>query len=349
MRERTPLDARTWLVWAVIAATVTMMTRNPLYTALLFLLSRVVDESCAGPNSDLELPVWRISLAILLFSGAFSAVFVHQGQTIVLRLPPSWPLIGGPITAEAFLLGLGNGLVVATLFSLFVAFNRIVPVTALARLAPRAFQDLGVVVLIALTYVPETMRHVERVREAQAVRGHQIERIGDWRPLIIPLLIGGMERALMLAEAMVARGFGAARSQRQSSGALVGLAVALSLVLAGWVVSLWWGWSGWLLLGLGLLLLAILLWRGGRRTTATRYRPSRWGASDVIVVAAALLPLLLVVMPLPLVAQDTTAFSPFPRLHLPPFDALLGFSFLLFAVPVAVPTGSRSQSKRGRL
>lgn len=333
MRDRTLLDARTWLVWSVIAATVTMVTRNPLYTAILFLVSRVVDQSCSDEGSELELPVWRISLAILLFSGAFSAVFVHQGQTIVLRLPPSWPLIGGPITAEAFLLGLGNGFVVAALFSLFMAFNRIVPVTALARLAPRAFQDLGVVVLIALTYVPETMRHVERVREAQAVRGHRIERIGDWRPLVIPLLIGGMERALMLAEAMVARGFGAARGQRQSSGALVGLAVALSLVLAGWVVSLWWGWSGWLLLGLGLLLLAVLLWRGGRRTTATRYRPARWGRWDSIVVAVALLPLLLVVVPLPAVAQDTLTFSPFPRASLPPFDPLLGFSCLLFVAP----------------
>ena len=39
----------------------------------------------------------------------------------------------------------------------------------LARLAPRAFQDLGIVLLVALTYIPETARQVaERVRHAIA-------------------------------------------------------------------------------------------------------------------------------------------------------------------------------------
>lgn len=345
MKDRTGLDARAWLIWVIVAATMAMMTRNPLYAGLLFLVSRLIDQNCAGEGSQLDFPVWRLSLAILLFSGAFSAAFVHQGGAILFRLPPSWPLIGGAITLEAFLIGLGNGLVLATLFSFFVAFNRIVPVSALARLAPRAFQDLGVVVLIALTYVPETLRHVERVREAQAVRGHRIKRVTDWRPLIIPLLIGGMERALTLAEAMVARGFGAARGQSHSALALGGLAVALSLVLAGWVVSLWWGLSGWLLLGLGLLLLAVLLWRGGRRRTSTRYRPGLWGWKESLVVGAVLLPLLLAVLPLPFVSRDSLTFSPLPRLVWPPFDALLGISLLLFLVPAGA---CRNQPKRDK-
>ena len=84
-------------------------------------------------------------------------------------------------------------------------------------MAPRAFYDLGVVVLIALTYVPQTMQQWQRIREAQAIRGHRWRGVRDWQPLVIPLFIGGLERAMALAEAMVARGYGATARRQQNS------------------------------------------------------------------------------------------------------------------------------------
>jgi energy-coupling factor transport system permease protein len=178
-----------------------------------------------------------------------------------------------------------------TLLSFFVAFNRIVPVSALARLAPRALQDFGVVVLISLTYVPETVRHMRRIREAQAVRGHQVRGLRDWQPLVVPLLVGGMERAMALAEAMVSRGFGAARGRRQPPWVLAGLATALVFILAGWMLLLWWGWPGWMLLIAGAASIVALLWHAGKRAPATRYRPRPWQAQDMLLLLVALLPL----------------------------------------------------------
>ena len=61
---------------------------------------------------------------------------------------------------------------------------------------------------IAITFVPQTVTRFTEIREAQALRGHRVRRIGDLLPLIIPLLAGGMERSMDLAEAMEARGYG---------------------------------------------------------------------------------------------------------------------------------------------
>lgn len=347
--EQMAFDARAWLVWVLSAAAVTMIVRNPLYTLILLLVSRIVDAACSRPHSDLQLPFWRIAGLILLFSGLFSAHFIHQGDLVLLRLPSGWPLVGGPITVEALAAGAANGLLLLTLLSFFVAFNRIVPVSALARLAPRAFQDLGVVVLISLTYVPETVRHMRRIREAQAVRGHQVRGLRDWQPLVVPLLVGGMERAMALAEAMVSRGFGAARGRRQPPWVLAGLAAALVFILAGWVLLLWWGWPGWMLLIAGAASIVALLWHAGKRAPATRYRPRPWQTQDTLLLLAALLPLGLSLFPLPAGGREALFWSALPRLTWPPFDPLLGVAFLLLAIPaVAGRPQRRTAAREGR-
>lgn len=336
MKERPYFDARAWTVWLLSAAAVTMLTRNPLYTLLLLLASRVVDDSCADPDSELQLPLGRLAFVILLFSAAFNALFVHQGETVIARLPAGWPLVGGPITLEAMVYGLETGLMLLALLSFFLAFNRIVPVNVLARLAPRAFQDLGVVLLIALTYVPETARNVRRIREAQAVRGHRLKSVWDWRPLMVPLLVGSLERAMMLAEAMVARGFGATRRRQQSARALAALAVGLGLILIGWVLALWWGTIGWTIALGGVALLVFQVWRSGRLVEATRHRAEPWTRWDTLVVISSFIPLAALVL-LPLIGgQPVGSYSPYPRLQLPPFHSLLGSSFLLFVTPAIV-------------
>jgi energy-coupling factor transport system permease protein len=331
MRKRL-FDPRGWLVWVVAAAATTMLTRNPLYTILLFLISRLVDQFCGDEGEDLRLPLGRLGVVILAFSAAFNAMFVHQGQTVLFRLPAQWPLVGGPITLEATVYGLESGLILLTLISIFLTFNRAVPVAELARLSPRAFQDLGVVVLVALTYIPETMRHVRRIREAQAVRGHRLNGVRQWRPLVVPLLIGSLERAMSLAEAMVARGYGATAGKRQSPAVLATLALGLCLVLGGWVVALWWGTAGWLLLGAGMLLIVLVVWRRGRSVEVTRYGDRGWQKADTMMLVAALLPLGTVVF-LRLVGSDSLYYNPYPELSLPPFDPLIGSALLLYLTP----------------
>ncbi len=331
-------DTRAWLIWVTAAAAVGMLAHNPLYSALLLLVSRLVEWTCGRRDAALDMPMGhktmlRLAAAIFVFSGLYTGLFVHVGDTTLVTIPEGVPLISGPITLESLLSGFSNGLLLLVLLSFFFAFNRVVTADRLARLAPRAFQDLGIVVLVALTYVPETARHVRRIREAQAVRGHRIEGLRDWQPLLIPLLVGGLERAMALAEAMVARGFGAT-NRTPLSGRLLGvLALGMGLTFGGWIIALWWEAPGWMLMALGIVSVLGVMWAAGRGVQATRYRRRPWQTRDSLLVAASLAPVVFLVLPLNLVAQESMSFSFMNGLRWPPFEPLVGFLLLLYALP----------------
>lgn len=339
--KRMNLDTRAWLVWVLAAAAVTMAARNPLYSILLLAVSRLVEADQGRPDGALSLRLgWpaaaRLALLVLLFSGLFVALFVHSGDTVLFWIPKEIPLVGGPFTLEAFFNGAANGLLLLTLLSFFITFNRVVPADRLARLAPRAFQDLGIVLLVALTYIPETARQVQRIREAQAVRGHRIRGLRDWQPLLIPLLVGGLERAMALAEAMVARGFGATRRTAMARSGVGALAAAMCLTFGGWVVALWWSWPGWLLMALGAMLLAATIWSAGRDVAVTHYRRRPWQMRDTALVLASLAAAAALLVPNGLVDERTMTVNFLNGLHWPPFDAAAGLFLIFFAAPAVV-------------
>ena len=327
-------DPRAWVVWLLAGGLLALSTRNPLYLLLLLIISRVVHGACAVPGAAaLRLPFWRLAGAILLFSTLFNLLTAHVGETELAALPDGWWLIGGPLTLEAAVYGFITGLSLITLLALFLAFNAIVPTTELAGLTPAALFELGLVLLVAITYVPETARQFQRIREAQAIRGHRLRGLRDWRPIAIPLLVGGLERALNLAETMVARGYGATEQvgipQRTRLLLLLGLALAL-----GGALRLSWGATdGWALIAAGVVAVA-LAYRGlSRRVARTRYRPRRWTWADTAIVVAALLPLALLWLPL---SGGGLGYAPYPRLSAPPFSVVAGALLLGLAAPAAL-------------
>jgi energy-coupling factor transport system permease protein len=220
-----------------------------------------------------------------------------------------------------------------TLLVIFTTLNNVVSTAELVRLTPRALHDMGVVVLIALTYLPETTRQLRRIREAQAIRGHRISGWRDWRPVLIPLLIGGLERAMGVAEVMISRGYGAAADARQPLTHQLALTAGLLAAFAGWVLSFWLGWPGWVLMGLGLAIILALLWRLGQQTPHTRYRPRSWTKWDTGLAVTAVISLLLV-----LTNPSTLNYSPYPALAIPLFDPFVGLGLLLLVFPAVVAT-----------
>jgi energy-coupling factor transport system permease protein len=336
------LDARGWAIWVLATAVLTMIIRNPFYMVIIFLAARLVAAEWGRVANPLPLPFWRIGLLMLTFSALFNGLFAPLGGTTLFNLP-NWPLIGGPVTLESILFGLINGFILWTLLAVFLALNAIVPAHQLVRLTPRAFHDLGVVMLIALTYLPETTRHLQRIREAQAVRGHRLRSWRDWPPILLPLLIGGLERAMQLAETMVARGYGAAHDVGQRGRVRLLLTVTLALAFGGWLTLLWQRpFLGGGLLAAATLLIGALLWQMGRRTQTTRYRPARWRWPDTLLVATAVIPLALVWLPWPGLDRTSLYYSPYPALSWPSFSPLLGLGLALLALPAfAVTTKTR--------
>ncbi|MFL7840451.1 MAG: energy-coupling factor transporter transmembrane component T [Candidatus Promineifilaceae bacterium] len=322
-----------WVVWLSSAAILTLIMRNPLYLIILLLVARVVQNACGEDHTALKISLWRLSAVIMVFSILFNLLLVHVGQTVLFRLPQNLWLIGGPLTLEAVIYGAVSALILITLLALFMAFNSIVSTSDLIAVIPRALANVGVVILIAVSYVPETLDHLQRVREAQALRGHRIRGLRDWQPIIIPLLVGGLERSMNLAETMVARGYGATSGEQLAARTRAMMLAGLILIFGGWILSFSHWLPGWLLILSGGGFLALAYYEQGRRIKRTRYKISRWQTQDWLLVLISLLPLLLILLPFPAVSEDSITYSPYPLAKIPQFNPLVGLAIALLAAP----------------
>jgi len=326
--------AQAWGVWLLAGGALVLATRNPLFLLLLLAISRVTQATCATGPAGSRLRYGRIAAFILVFATLFNLLTAHVGETVLLTLPAGWWLIGGPITLEAAVYGFITGLGLVTLLSFFVAFNAIVPTGELIGLVPAALYELGLVLLLAITYAPETGRQLQRIREAQAIRGHRVRGLRDWRPIVIPLLVGGLERAMNLAETMVARGFGAVAHVATPWRVRLGLLAGLALTLAGALRLAWAGADGWALIGAGAVAVGLAYRALSRDVRRTRYRPRPWTTADTAIVVGALLPLVLL-LPLLALAGAGLAYEPYPRLSLPAFSPWAGLLLRGLATPAA--------------
>jgi len=325
------LDARAGLIWSLTVLVVASSTRNPLYVMLMLLCAMVVERASAPARSRGWPASLRFALVAIPLAALFSGLTVRFGDTPIVALPEWIPVIGGPVTAEALASGAINGLILTTIFTAFAAFNQATPARDLVRLAPRAFHQTGVVMSIALTFVPQTTRSLRRIREAQAVRGHRVKRLRDWLPIFVPLLVSGLERAMGLAEAMVARGYGATSDRRHPVRTQLTLALGLLLVFAGWLAYLFFPALRPFAIAAaiaGAAITLILIWAIGRSVPHTNLRKRRWTLRDTSAVLGCALTLAFYLAPLPLAGRGTLAYAPYPRLSLPPFEPVIGLATL---------------------
>jgi len=290
--------AKVWVIWLLAVATTTLITRNPFYILILLLVTRLVQAVCAIPGAGVKLRFWRLALFIISLSILFNVLLVHIGETVFITLPENWWVIGGTLTLEAAVYGAINGLTLVTLLAVFLTFNSVVP-----------------------------------VYESQALRGHRLRGLRDWQPIVIPLLIGGLERAMSLGETMVARGYGATTNTRHSLAIQLGLLATLLLTLGGWTLTFWIGRSGWVLVLVGIALIVVISRWLGKQVVHTRYRPRSWNKWDWMVAICSTASFLLIFFPFPFVDRSTLFYTPYPQATLPSFDILIGLGAAALAAP----------------
>jgi energy-coupling factor transport system permease protein len=327
-----------WLLWLVSAATPALLTRNPLILTVLLLVTLVVYNTLGtrSPVAGGWGSLIRLALVLWGFSLVFDGLTNHFGATPLVVLPREWPVVGGPITAEALLFGLGSGLALASLILIFATFNAVADHYRLLRMVPAAFYHAAVVAAIALTFVPQTVASLQDIRDAQTLRGHRFRGLRDLLPLFLPLLSSGLERAIQLAESMEARGFAHAEATQPSFGVRIGLAAGTLGCGAGAFVGAYF--PGERSVGLGLLLgsaglLGYGLWRLGQGVERSRYRRLHWRHQDTLIAAASGL-VALVFVATALLAPARLAFDPYPRATWPTFDPLVGLALLPLLAPI---------------
>jgi energy-coupling factor transport system permease protein len=330
-----------WVIWLVAGAVPAFTLRNPLYLALV-LGSAWLVYGALGRTTPVG-SSWgsfvKIGIFFLALTIPFNALSIHVGQIVLFRLPQSWPLLGGPVTLEAVIAGAVNGLALLTILAIFAAFNAVVDHYQLLRATPAFLFQAGVIVSIAITFVPQMVLSAKEIREAQRIRGHRFRGIRDLLPLILPLLANGLERAIQLAETMEARGFGGIRDPmppRQANLTRLGTLASLMALLVGLLILAYYPeQSNWgrILAVAGATCMFGVLWRQGRQMHRSRYRRSQWHARDTAVGLAGAI-VVLVVGVARLTAIETLYYDPFPpNSLLPPFNPLVGAALLLLVLP----------------
>jgi energy-coupling factor transport system permease protein len=327
-----------WCGWLLAGLVALSLTRNPCYLLIIFLAITLVSTVLvrrAGARKGFFSPLHFLGF-ISLTASLFNALTSHFGNTILFTIPGQIPLISGAVTLEALIYGALNGLVLSGLFVVFMVFNQALPVRALIRLIPRAFAPLAVVISIAVTFIPSTRRQFDLIREAQAVRGHRTRRLRDALPLLMPLLVGGLERAFQLAEAMTARGFGGqGEPAAQTLGGRLAMLAGLLLVLAGWLLKLVTDspvWGGVLIVAGMTLILAVFVLIS-LHSVHTTYRTESWSLRDGIVLAGAALVLIVFLAPSITSWHLLQNYNPYPQVSLPSFNPWVGFAILGLLLP----------------
>lgn len=299
-----------WWLWALGCATAATQTTN---LVLLLLLCGVLGYVVAARRT---VAPWarafgvflRVAAVVIAIRTVFQVVLAPAQPGMLLFTLPEVPLpewaagltLGGPVTGEAVLAAATDGVRLATVLLCIGAANALANPKRLLALVPPALYEAGVAVVVAITFTPQLVESVQRIRAARRLRGRPHRGVRSLVQVALPVLEDALERSLALASAMDSRGYGRRTAVSPTARRLTGV-----LLLAG-LFGACLGIYGLLdtasptafgvavlTVGLGLAVAGLRL--AGRRTVRTRYRPDPWltpewaTAGAGVVVAAGVL------------------------------------------------------------
>ncbi|HSE55428.1 MAG TPA: energy-coupling factor transporter transmembrane protein EcfT [Nocardioidaceae bacterium] len=339
-----------WWLWALGLAAAASRTQNPVPLLLILVVTGFV---VAARKSDAP---WaksygaflKLALLVIAIRIVFQAVLSSgsQGPTVLFTLP-ELPVpgstgikLGGEVSLEAVLRAFYEGLQLATILVCVGAANALGSARRLLRSVPGALYEVGVAVVIALTFAPQLVTDAARVRAAHRLRG-QSGGLRALKRLAMPVLEGALDRSVELAAAMDSRGYGRTKEAGPAArrltgllvlGGLVGLCVGVYGLLSGTSAD----WMGLPMLLGGTVLAAAGIHLGGRRTGRTTYRPDPWALPEWLVAGSGLVAAVTMFVtvetdPASLVLASITAVPPVPVL------AVLGILVAMLPAILAPP------------
>lgn len=293
-----------WWIWALGLAVAASRTTNPLLLGLIVAVAAVV-VSARRPHAP-----WGRTFSAFLVLGAIIIVIrvmfqillgVPIGSTVLFVLPTidlpdvfAGIRVGGEVTGEEILAGAYDGLRLATILACVGAANSLASPARLLASVPGALYEAGVAVVIAVTFAPQLITDLRRVRAARRLRGRPVRGLRGIAGSAIPVLEGALERSVHLAAAMDSRGYGriANRTTRQRRVAATALLGSLALGLIGVYAMLDASAPtivGAILLASAAAVAIVGVRMAGARSPRSRYRPDPWGGPEWITAASGLI------------------------------------------------------------
>lgn len=218
VRRRRTLHPWAWWLWACGGMAVASFTRNAL---LLLLLAGaitwvvVIRRSAAPWARSIRAYAW-LALIVIGIRVVFQILLggIRYG-TVLFTLPeislPAWFAgieLGGPVTLEGIAFTVIDASRLAVLLFCVGAANTLANPRRAFRSLPRHFHRIATSVVIALSVAPQLVESVQRVSRARRLRGTTTSRRHAVRGLVVPVLEDSIERSMLLAQSMEARGFG---------------------------------------------------------------------------------------------------------------------------------------------
>lgn len=331
----TGLHPSAWIAWLTAISVFAFVVTNPLYILLALGAVVVVHLSFPPESSSVGRAVRLfvvVGLVLLVVRMAFVALLPNPGQTTLFSVwsvrTPRWfggLDLGGAVTAEVVAGAASEGLRLIVVLAAFGVFNARADLSGLLRTVPAAFRDIGLVLSIAVAFVPGMLRTVGDVRDAQRLRGEWgLRRLAP--SLVVPVLGMSLERALLLAESMDLRGYGrgtVSRSSRILLGGGLGAALA--------AVALWIAGAGYAATPMAVAAGAsiVLGFRAASMASpTTRLRGRPVGAFDIAIIVASAGVVFAAVS-----AGADAFYDPFPVVGWPPFAWTTAGLTILFTLP----------------
>jgi len=297
------LHPMAWWAWALCLAAAATRVTNPLLLLLLIAAAAVV---VAARKPDAP---WGKSFEFFLILGGliigirvvFQVLFgASTGNTVLVTLPgislPTWMSglrLGGPITLESLLGAFYDGLRLATIAIVIGAANSLASPGKLLKAMPAALYELGVSVVVALSFIPQLITDFVRIRDMRRLRGRNDRGMRGYVSLAIPVLAGALDRSINLAASMDSRGYGRVSNQSTSSrrivvGLLMASIVLVMVGLYGLFTTAAHPFLGLPIVFMGLVAGGASLWRGSRERVRTVYRPDPWLLPEYLVTGSGL-------------------------------------------------------------
>ncbi|HMU36187.1 MAG TPA: energy-coupling factor transporter transmembrane protein EcfT, partial [Marmoricola sp.] len=180
-RPARDLHPGAWWIWAIGLGAAATSNLNPLISLMLIGVAALTVALRRTTHA------WASSFRLYLVFGAvvvlirvsFRILLGGTGEgTVLLDLPgiplPSWVLgihLLGPVTAEAVLAGLYDGLRLAALIICIGAANSLANPKRLLKSLPPAFYEISTALVVAIAVLPQLADSLRRVRAARQLRG----------------------------------------------------------------------------------------------------------------------------------------------------------------------------------